>query len=1018
MKRSTLLLTLILLAKTFYSQEWIELWKTEKNFYTIQQAFHEHWKDKDVSVKGHGYKQFRRWEEMMEPRVYPSGDITLPTRTWEIYEEYLKNDPRTGSKSMLASTTWTAVGPFGPLNGLAVNNLPRKAGRYNFVTFHPSIATTFWCGSPSGGLWKTTNNGASWTTNTDNLATMGMADLAIDPTNTNRMYLATGDGYSLPAFTNGLGVLTSTDAGITWTTTGLTWPPSSGFVMRKLIIDPGNPNKLVAATNNGIYTSADAAATWTQINTSNVFDCEFNTVNSNTVYASGAGFSVSINGGLTFSLVNTGIPPSGRMAIGVSPANGNYVYVLSSTGNGVLSGFYRSINAGQSFSLMMNSPNILSADCAAQGTDGQGWYDLACAVSPTNINEVTIGGINIWQSLNGGNNFTNIGCAYGTGSPPFIHADHQDVEYTTAGVLYSANDGGICRYTGGQWSDITGIANIAHIYRIGCSGLSPNLWVSGHQDNGSNIYDQGNYKASLWGDGMDCFMDRTNDQNMFATQFNGTMWFTGNAGLSWATCTAGASGQSGFVTPWKQDPQNSTTFYCGRNQMKKSTGNIPPLWFTPQGLMSPVTATQNITEFAIAPSNNQIIYAIHGTSGVFRSIDAGATWTISNSGLPAGLAKTYVAVHPTNPNIAWVTCSGYTMASKVYSTSTGGTSWQPMLSGGLPNLPVNCIVYEVGNPNDRLYIGMDIGVYYRDNITGTWVQYNLGLPNVVIKDLEISPAAPNKLRAATFGRGIYQVDLVPNAAPPVTAFNYVGNKCALTSTLIMNDNSSNAPTAWSWSVVPAAGVVINSPAVQNPTVTFTNFGTYTVSMVASNGFGAGSLNTQTVSIFSPTVSALTSTSLVCNGASFTGTASGANSYTWQPGNIYSPTASYTPAFTVNYTVTGVAPNGCTSWDTVTVFWDPCVVGMFQVGNELVKYRVYPNPAKDNLFIHIGVSQEAEFEIQLIDAEGKIVSREEMIFSKDKQDLMLNTAAISQGLYLVNIKPLNGGVQTVKVMKDW
>jgi len=787
MKKLLLLLCFITSAEINYSQGWFEKVKNPNaNFYELQQAFNEYWKDKDTRVKGGGYKQFKRWEYFMEQRVFPSGDVGLPSQTWAIYEEYLKNNIGTsGKSSQAASTTWAPMGPFGALSGLANNNTPRKAGRYNFITFHPSVVGTYWCGSPSGGLWKTINNGVSWTTNTDNLGVIGCTDLAIDPTNTNNMYLATGDGFAFPAYyTKSIGVLKSTDGGNTWGTTGLTFTVSAGTVMRRLIIDPANPQKLIAGTNVGIYVSTDAATTWSLANSATVYDLEFNAAGGNTVYASGANFSVSVNGGATFTQVPT-IPNSGRIATAVTPANSNYIYAVCSTGSGTLLGVYRSTNSGQSFSLMSNTLNILGAECTNTiAAFGQAWFCLGAAVSPTNANELNVGSINVWRSLNGGSAWNIIGCRDGTGNPPYIHADHQDIEYSPNGILFSANDGGVCSYNGTSWPDLTANANIAHIYKIGLSSLSPNLWITGHQDNGSNIYNNGSYNASFWSDGMDCFIDRTNDQNMFTELPNGNFYYSTNGGLAWNTCTVFANSQSAWVTPWKQDPQTATTLYAGRNQMKKSTLINPPIWNSPVGTMSPVSAAQSIVEFAIAPSNNQIIYAIHGTSGVFKSIDAGATWTITNNNLPFWTAQlTYVTIHPANPNIVWVTFSGYTGTSKVWRTTTGGTSWTNMdLSSSLPNLPVNCSVYEPGNPNDRIYIGMDVGVYYKDNTMLNWQLYNIGLPNVVISELEISPAAPNKLRASTFGRGVYQVDIVPNAAPPVTAFNYVGNKCVLTST--------------------------------------------------------------------------------------------------------------------------------------------------------------------------------------------------------------------------------------------
>jgi photosystem II stability/assembly factor-like uncharacterized protein len=109
-----------------------------------------------------------------------------------------------------------------------------NAGRINFVRFHPTNTNIIYVGAPVGGLWITTNGGTSWTTNTDQLAVIGCSDIAIDPSNTNIMYLATGDGDAGDSYS--IGVLKSTDGGVTWNTTGLTWAVSLGRTISKLII--------------------------------------------------------------------------------------------------------------------------------------------------------------------------------------------------------------------------------------------------------------------------------------------------------------------------------------------------------------------------------------------------------------------------------------------------------------------------------------------------------------------------------------------------------------------------------------------------------------------------------------------------------------------------------------------------------------------------------------------------------------------------------------------------------------
>jgi hypothetical protein len=923
MKKLLLFFVILFFGQQIFGQEWTEMMQQPgKNFYEIQNAFNEYWKNRDIDVKGQGYKQFKRWENFMEPRVYPSGDLTLPSKTWENYQAFLNdNAPSsnkfTSSSSMIASTTWTAMGPFGPMSGLADNGFPRKAGRDNFITFHPSIVGTYWVGSPAGGLWQTTNDGTSWTTLTDNLSVIGCSDLAVDPVTPTTMYLATGDGDAGDTYC--IGVLKSTDGGVTWNATGLTFTPSQGYLMRRLIIDPLNPLVLFAATNGGIYRTVNGGTNWTQVSTINAYDVEFKPGSSTTIYAAGTSFYLSTNSGASFTQVSSGIPTTGcnRMSIAVTAADPNYVYVLgsSSATNGFL-GLYRSINSAGTFSTMSTTPDVLANACNGTGAGAQGWYDLCIGASPLNKDLISVGGVNIWSNNAGGatGSWTCTGCWIGTAPPSsYIHADQHEVEYTAAGVMYATNDGGIYKYNGSTWADLTSPRNIAQAYKIGLSTLTANLWITGHQDNGSNIYNSGTYNASHAGDGMDCFIDRTNNSNMYCSQPSGTFLKSTNGGASWAAATTGQSGTAAWVAPWKQDPITATTLYAGRSQMFVST-NSGTSW-------TQLTATGGsgtIVEFAISPVNNQLLFVIHGTN-IFKTTNGGTSWTNVTGTIPVGSgAPTFITVSPTNSLNAWVTLSGYSAGNKVFQTTNGGTSWTN-ISLNLPNLPANCSVYQPGTL-DRIYVGMDVGVYYKDNVAASWTLYSTGLPNTVVSDMEISPATPTKLMAATYGRGVYMVDLVAISAPPVSSFSYTGTTCSGVAKTF-TDLSSNVPTSWSWSVTPAAGVTINTATSQNPLITFANAGTYSVSLQANNGFGSGNVSTQTVIVTAtPTIALTGSVQTVCSGNTFTITASGATTYSWNTG---ATTAAVSPSLstTTNYTVTGY--NGtCSSSKSATITVNP------------------------------------------------------------------------------------------------
>lgn len=895
------------------------------NFYQIQQKFNQYWDGKDITEKGKGYKQFKRWENFVERRCYPSGDLAQLNLTAKNYQEWLSSSNavihgasqhitgKFNSNAMTASTTWTAIGPMGPISGNAGGQL-LKSGRLNFISISPTNSNVLFVGAPCGGLWRSTDGGVNWTTNTDNLPVIGFGDHAFDPTNTNIMYAANGDGDAGDSYCTN--VYKSTDGGNTWNTTGLTFPVTSAVRIRRLIVNPLNPQIVMAVGSMGIRRSTNGGTTWTSVSTTNTYDIEFMPGNPSIVYAGGTTFRRSTDGGVTWATI-AGVPASGtsnRLAIAVTPANPNFVYVLASnsSGSGFL-GFLHSTNSGVSFANITTTLNLLGWSSTGNDTGGQGWYDLCIAASPTNAAEVSVGGVNVWRTTNSGASWSIYGHWTGSGAP-FTHADHHDLEYASNGTLFNSNDGTVYRRTATAWQEISGTMNISQIYKIGLATVS-NLWITGHQDNGTSSWNGTTYTARLGGDGMDCFIDRTNSNNMFGEYQNGAFRRSMNGGATWSTVTTGLSGATNWVTIWKQDPVTATRLYAGRQNMFVSN-DLATSWT----ILTALPATGAIREFAIAPSNNQVLYVIK-SNNIFKSINGGTSWSTITGTIPvasAGLEN--VCISPTDANKVWVCSGNYSNGNKVWYSNNGGTTWTNW-SANLPNLPANCLLYEPGS-SDRVYVGMDVGIYYRDPSSANWTLYNTGLPNTPLSDMETSAAFAGKIVAATYGRGVWMVDFAPNALPPVTSFAYTGTLCTGVPK-VFNDNSTNGPSSWTWSVTPSAGVTINTPASQSPTITFANAGNYTVAMTSSNTSGPGNTYTMAVTVNpTPTITVASSANTICAGSPVTFTASGASSYAWA-----CPTSSicaYFPASTTTYTFNGTSAAGCTGIGTRSVAVQPSI----------------------------------------------------------------------------------------------
>ncbi len=754
MKKQTIAATLLLVVIMCFpmvvlAQPWMQDISPngEQNFYDIQRAFNQYWEGKNTKEKGKGWKQFKRWEWFWEQRVYPSGRFP---DAMHLFNETQKVRASRGVRTDGSGGNWTSMGPSTAAGGYS------GIGRLNCVRVHPLDPNTILVGSAGGGLWVSSDNGASWSTTTDKLPSIGVTDVLIDPANPNLIYIATGDGDGGDTYS--IGVMKSSDAGATWNTTGLIWATSQTRRLSRLLMHPTNSSILFAA-GNGIHRTTDAGTTWTQVNGSTFRDLEFKPGNPNVLYASGNNSQVyrSTNGGDTWSQINTGMSGSGgRTSLGVSPANPEYLYALvaNPSNNGFL-GFYRTTNGGDSWTIRANSPNLLGWEMDGSDAGGQGWYDLAIAVSQTDANEVYIGGVNNWKSTDGGASWNIISMWYGTGVVAEVHADQHDLWFEPGtNTLYVANDGGVYRSAdgGSGWEWLGAGLTITQFYRLGLSATNPDILIGGTQDNGSKSVNAGTWSDVLGGDGMECLIDYSNENIMYGSLYYGDIRRSMNGGGSFVSVTNGITESGAWVTPFVIDPFDPNTLYAGFNNVWKTT-NRGDSW---EQISQVGGGTLGFVE--VAPSDPNVIYAGR-SSGLFRTTDGGATnWT--QLPLPPGTGSiTYLAIHPANPNLIWVTRSGYSAGNKVYRSENGGATWTN-ISGALPNVPVNCITFQNNSP-ERLYVGTDIGVYYRDLLTSDWQDFNTALPNVRVTELEIQYFV-GKIRAATYGRGIWESALVPD----------------------------------------------------------------------------------------------------------------------------------------------------------------------------------------------------------------------------------------------------------------
>ncbi len=308
---------------------------TQENFTfkEITNAFDKYWEGKDITKKGIGYKPFKRWENYWKHFVNIDGN--LPTSR-QLYDSWKVQQANKGDVN--PTSNWTAVGPFS--SGILSIGLP-GTGRVNAIAVDPNNENIWYAGAPSGGLWKSTDAGDTWTNFFDDFPQIGVSGIAIDKNDSNIVYIATGDDDGGASYS--IGVFKSLDGGVTWNETGLnTRNTDYNWTMNEIVIDPTNSDVIWVGTNRGLLKSADGGDNWETKIPGTIKDFKLKPGDSNTVYGvSNNAYYKSINGE-DFTPIRDILPTSsGRLVLGAI-------------------NIWKSTNGGDSFNRLNNNDTDLT----------------------------------------------------------------------------------------------------------------------------------------------------------------------------------------------------------------------------------------------------------------------------------------------------------------------------------------------------------------------------------------------------------------------------------------------------------------------------------------------------------------------------------------------------------------------------------------------------------------------------------------------------------------------------------
>ncbi len=685
-------------------------------------------------------------------------------------------DAGAANKSAVLPPAWSAAGP---------SNI---GGRVTAVGSHTSLPSTVYIGAAAGGVWKSTNSGATWAPIFDGVGSPSIGALTVAPWSATSIFVGTGEANAAGDTYDGDGVYVSYDGGGAWYSLGLAQTRRIG----RIALDPTDPNRIYVAAagtlfskdgNRGVYRTTNAGFTWERTlfvsDSTSAIDVVLQPGNPAIVYAAmwerirrpyqrqvggvTSGIYKSTDFGETWTLLTNGLPPAGptvgRIGLSASVSAPGTLVAIYCDHPGNFMGLYRTTDGGASWARMN--------DGALAGMyGGFGWYFGNVRIDPTNANKIYALGQSFYRTTNGGTNWTNI-----VGGS---HVDYHDlwIDPATPARVYQGSDGGFYSSTnsGSAWTMFVDLP-ITQFYAVTIDPSIPARLYGGAQDNSTSRTLTGalnDWTVIYGGDGFYCLVDPTDSDVIYAEyQYGGIGKSTdGGFGFDDATNGINSGDRTNWSTPIVMSPQDPQTLYMGTFRIYRTT-NGAANWtaISPDLTEGPSPANLvfgTVTTIAAAPSNATVLYAGTDDGHVWVTQNLGGNWTDVTGVLPDRWV-TRVAVDPTDDAVAYATISGYKndeTQPHVFRTTDHGALWSD-ISANLPDSPLNAIVVDpIDNGADPtpLYVGSDVGVYASYDLGANWTPLGNGMPDVVVGDLVLH-AASRTLLAGTHGRSTYTVTL-------------------------------------------------------------------------------------------------------------------------------------------------------------------------------------------------------------------------------------------------------------------
>ena len=626
----------------------------------------------------------------------------------------------------LVGAQWTQIGP-APLRQTLPSGPVPMAGRVYDIAIDPGgasdqkiyIATV-------GGIWKSTDAGATWAPKTDRLSWNQMGAVVIDPGNPSTIYAG-------GIFGPGPSLFRSIDGGETWSTIGGT--AMNARIVTRIVI-PG-PGVVLVATYDGLYRSIDGGVSFgnnAPLYNNNIaviagktWDLHLDTATPTKVYAcvNGQGVFVSADGGATFPtnlFANPGAPAPGMyscvtMTQSTQPDGKTLYASVADSGLATYLGLYKSVDTGSNWKIQPG------AAPAAAPPSGQFGFNQTIGVDPQDASRLYLGFEDLWLSTDGATSFGVIPVTQGK-----VHQDHHAIAFSPKSHwgpaptrLYVGTDGGFAtsNNAGSTWKNLNegGMATLMVLgFDIGRRSTANSRYsYTGSQDNGTSVRRPGlpgtDWAFGLGTDGANVAVDPSNPLNAYGSA-NHTYLHTGDAGMNWAP----GVNLPASVGALAVDPHNGKRVYAAGG----SKGAWPPqlLQSTDTGASFSLihTFASGIMCIAIDPSASNTVWVGLFDGTVWRTDNAllgvASTWNPYSTGLPNGRGVTSLAVDPFNSKRVVAGYWGFSgvaapnRSQHVYLTSDKGAKWIDAsgtdggpVESNLADRPVLAVALDPGSTN-------------------------------------------------------------------------------------------------------------------------------------------------------------------------------------------------------------------------------------------------------------------------------------------------------------------------------